>query len=127
MSAHLFLIDPVAKPRMTRSDRWQQRPAVMRYWAFKDCLQRAANETGFTLGAAFEVTFHLPMPQSWSKAKKQRMIGKPHQARPDLDNMVKSISDCFLPDDDSAIWYFSARKIWALEGAISIRNLAVAP
>lgn len=123
MSAHLFQIAPVAKPRMTQSDRWQQRPAVMRYWAFKDCLQRAANETGFTLGEAFNVTFYLPMPHSWSRAKKARMSGQPHQARPDIDNCVKSTLDCLLPADDSGVWYISARKLWAEQGAIVIENI----
>lgn len=125
MTAQHFRINPVPKPRMTRSDRWQQRPVVVRYWAFKDCLQRAANETGFALGEAFEVTFYLPMPASWSKAKKARMAGKPHQVRPDIDNCVKSTLDSLLPDDDSAIWYISARKVWALEGAIAIENITV--
>jgi Holliday junction resolvase RusA-like endonuclease len=121
-----FPITPVAKPRMTQSDRWRQRPAVMRYWAFKDCLQCEAERAGFELGPAFEVTFHLPMPQSWSKAKKQRMNGQPHQGRPDLDNLCKGAIDCLLPNDDSVIWFTEARKVWALEGAITIRNIEAA-
>lgn len=118
-----FEIDPVAKPRMTQSDKWQQRPAVLRYWAFKDELQRQAGVQGFTLPPAFAVTFYIPMPQSWGKAKKLRMTGKPHQTKPDLDNIIKSLCDSLLPDNDSTVWAICARKVWAMEGAIVIKKL----
>ena len=35
-------IQPVAKPRMTRSDRWKKRPVVLKYWQFKDALKEKA-------------------------------------------------------------------------------------
>jgi len=118
-----FTLDPVAKPRMTQADKWQQRPAVLRYWAFKDELQRQAGEQGFTLPSAFAVTFYLPMPQGWSHKHKIEMLGKPHQTKPDLDNLCKSLNDSLLPDDDSTVWAINARKLWALEGAIIIEVL----
>ena len=118
-----FTIDPVPKPRMTQSDKWQQRPAVMRYWAFKDELQRQAVLTGFELGECFMVIFYIPIPQSWSKVKKQMMIGQPHKPTPDSDNLIKSVKDCLLPDGDSAVWFEVAAKFWALDGTIEIVNL----
>lgn len=118
-----FNLDPVAKPRMTQSDKWNERPAVLRYWAFKDDLQRQAGEQGFILPPAFAVTFYLPMPQGWSKIKKFGALGKPHQARPDLDNMVKAVADSLLPENDSTVWAVFARKLWAMEGAIVIEPL----
>ena len=27
-----YPVEPVAKPRMTRSDRWKKRPVVEKYW-----------------------------------------------------------------------------------------------
>lgn len=30
----IYDITPIGKPRMTRADKWKQRPAVMRYRAF---------------------------------------------------------------------------------------------
>ena len=32
----IYDITPIGKPRMTRADKWKQRPAVMRYRAFCD-------------------------------------------------------------------------------------------
>ncbi len=115
-----FQIDPVPKPRMTQSDKWRERPAVMRYWAFKDELQRQANEQGFTLPDRFGVIFYLPMPLSWSKRKRSQMLGKPHQQKPDNSNLLKALEDVLLPDDDSRIWFTIIKKVWALEGAIII-------
>ena len=59
-----YEIDPVSKPRQTRSDRWKQRPAVVRYRAFADeCRLRGVvvPESGA------HIVFNMPMPPSWSK------------------------------------------------------------
>lgn len=118
-----FNVNPVPKPRMTQSDRWNKRPTVLRYWQFKDELQRQANEVGFRLSDAFNVTFYLPMPQSWSKAKKLQMMNKPHRQTPDLDNLEKAVGDSLLPDNDSGIWFKQSQKFWGLEGCILIENI----
>jgi hypothetical protein len=57
-------IEPIGKPRMTRSDKWKKRPEVMRYRAFCDEV-RLRKLTMPESGA--HVTFVLPMPASWSK------------------------------------------------------------
>ena len=37
---HITLnIVPVAKPRMTQSDKWKKRPVVQKYWKYKDDLK----------------------------------------------------------------------------------------
>lgn len=125
MTLVIFEITPVAKPRMTQSDKWQTRPATSRYWAFKDELQLQARQFGFTLSEAFKVSFCLPMPASWSKAKRDRMLGSKHAGRPDLSNLLKAVEDSLLPDDDSGIWFIQAQKTWAIEGMIAIENLEV--
>lgn len=119
----LLFINPTPKPRMTQSDRWNKRPCVMRYWSYKDYLQHEANKSGFTLGPAFKMTFYISMPATWSKAKKTAMLGKPHQQKPDIDNLVKGVMDSLLPDNDSGVWYQQISKVWALEGAIKIENV----
>lgn len=118
-----FQIEPIAKPRMTQADKWQQRPIIQRYWSFKDELQRQANEAGFELSPAFKIIFYLPMPPSWSKAHKREMLDESHQVKPDLDNLIKAICDSLAPNSDAYIWHIDACKIWALEGAIIIENL----
>ena len=47
------------------------------------------------------------------------MIGKPHQQRPDIDNLVKGLMDALL-EEDSHIHTVYAKKIWAEKGSIDL-------
>jgi len=111
-----YNINPVAKPRMTKSDKWKKRPATAKYWKFVDqCrLERVILPC---FGA--HVIFVLPMPKSWSQKKKIKMNGKPHMQKPDWDNLGKAISDA-LYQDDSGIYDIRISKLWGLTGKIII-------
>lgn len=112
-----YSITPVPKPRMVRSDSWRKRPCVLKYWAFKDgCLLKKVK-----LYPSMKIIFWLPMPKSWSKKKRAEMLGKPHQSRPDIDNLLKSILD--LLEDDSHIWDIYVRKLWGDAGSIEIYEI----
>jgi len=115
-------IAPVAKPRMTRRDRWLNPPrkCVQKYRTWSNEIRQICLEAKFFPGDQLNLEFHLPMPKSWSKKKKIEMDGKPHQSRPDLDNMVKSL-DALVPED-SGIWDLSAKKYWSYEGYIIMEN-----
>jgi Holliday junction resolvase RusA-like endonuclease len=115
-------ITPVAKPRMTRSDTWKKRPVTNKYWEFKDKLILLCKEQNFVLGDRYGVIFFMPMPTTWSYKKKQEMIGKPHQQKPDLDNILKAVNDCLKPKDQT-IYEIEASKIWWEEGKINFYNL----
>ena len=115
-------IKPVAKPRQTRSDVWKQRPCVMRYRAFCDEIRLKAK--GFKLGDEIEIKFYIPMPKSWSKNKRAISENQPHQSRPDLDNLIKSVCDAF-EKEDSFIWRIKASKYWLDTGTIYIKNLCL--
>lgn len=113
----IYPINPVAKPRMTRRDKWKKRPVVERYHAFKD-LCRFYNVQLREYGCS--IIFRVAMPKSWTLSKKQYMRGKPHQQVPDLDNYLKALSDAIFLDD-SAIWHYDAMcKIWDEKGSIEI-------
>ena len=103
-----YQITPVPKPRQTRADRWKKRPAVVRYRNFADDCKVSGVHVPLS-GSV--ITFAMPMPKSWSKSKRQRMAGEPHQQKPDLDNLVKALFDAVY-QDDCQIWQFSAKKIW---------------
>lgn len=107
-------IAPVAKPRMTRSDKWKKRPATEKYWNFKDELNALVKGD---LSPVFLADFHVAMPKSWSEKKKKEFDGKPHQVRPDGDNFVKALKDC-LCEEDSYVYDGRYRKFWAREGKI---------
>ena len=113
---------PVPKPRMTRRDKWERRPCVMRYRAFRDELIAKKKEARFRPGSAMEIVLRIPMPPSWSKKKRGEMFLLPHQQKPDIDNLVKSVLDSFY-DDDSTVFEIRAKKIWAESPAIVIKNL----
>lgn len=116
------VIDPVAKPRMTRSDRWKKRPRVMRYRVYSIRLRQAALLNKFVPANELIMQFHIKMPVSWSKKKKEQMKGKPMQSRPDIDNLEKAILDSLFPNDDSAVWKVCASKRWADFGSVTIEN-----
>jgi len=111
----------MGKPRMTRADRWKKRPVVDRYYAFKDAIRQAAEEQDFELSDTHTIMIVIPMPKSWSKKKKKETIGKPHQQRPDADNICKGVWDS-LKEEDSTIWFVKIVKYWGEEGQIGIRN-----
>lgn len=114
-----YLITPVPKPRMTQSDKWKKRPVVLKYFAFKDEIIKA----GVVLNPEGQsVTFHIPMPKSWSKKKKTEMEGQYHKQRPDLDNYFKALGDAVY-DDDSLICDVRMSKKWAYIGSIEIKEI----
>ena len=59
------------------------------------------------------------MPASWSEKKKKEMDGKPHQQKPDIDNLEKAFLDA-LCKDDSYVYAHAGEKYWGREGAITV-------
>ena len=113
-----YKITPVPKPRQTRSDKWKQRPCVMRYRAFSDEI----NAMDAKLYNGDSIAFTMPMPKSWSKKKKAEMNQQPHQQVPDLDNLLKALMDA-IHKQDCALWHLSCcMKVWGYEGAIEIEQ-----
>ncbi len=110
----------MAKPRMTQSDKWNKRKCVLVYRAFCDELRLKTK--GFELSGNYKISFYLPMPKSWSKKKRELMNETPHQQKPDLDNLVKSINDALL-EEDGIVYRLDASKWWGYEGKIIIQNI----
>lgn len=113
-----YQITPVAKPRMTQRDKWSKRKCVLQYRAFKD--QCRLNKV--TVTERPWVVFHLPMPPSWSKKKRREMNGKPHQQRPDIDNLIKALLDACL-ENDSGVFEIHASKVWAIDGLLEVGEM----
>ena len=117
----IIYIQPVAKPRMTRSDKWKKRKVVLKYWNFKDHLKAQAQKENFILSSDISIYFEIKTPKSWSKKKTNKMLFQAHQQKPDIDNLVKAVLDS-LADDDSYISALKVHKIWSDEGKITIIN-----
>lgn len=114
----IYAITPVPKPRMTRRDKWLKRPCVMIYRRFKDQVQARRVE----LPQPCEVIFTIEMPESWPEATRAKMNGKPHTARPDLDNLLKALCDA-VHQEDSHIHDVRAQKRWGRAGMIEVRRI----
>lgn len=111
----IYNITPVPAPRMTRSDKWKKRPVVLKHFAFRDeCKLKK-----ITVKSGDSIIFVLPMPKSWSKKKKAEYDSKPHEQKPDLDNLCKSLLDAIY-EDDSHIHTLNLKKIWGYDGKIII-------
>lgn len=113
MSTKIINIKPEPKPRMTRKDSWQKRPSVMRYWAF--CNELRLKVGNYKLPAQVEIEFYIPVFKSYSKKKRKKLIGQPHQQTPDIDNYLKAVLDA-LTDDDSYIYDLRGIKFWCARG-----------
>jgi Holliday junction resolvase RusA-like endonuclease len=111
----------MGKPRQTQRDKWQKRPVVMRYRAFADELRLRCKTANFELGDILDAVFIIPMPKSWSKKKRFEMDGKPHQQKPDIDNIEKAIQDALCPED-SHIYKHRTVKVWGQKGQIIFRS-----
>lgn len=104
--------DPVAKPRMTQRDKWAQRSCVTAYWHFADAFRASAYQAGYRAGQIIltvDAVVYLPIPSSWSKARKSKAAGQTHDRKPDSDNFLKAVCDA-LTSDDSAIWHKQIEK-----------------
>jgi Holliday junction resolvase RusA-like endonuclease len=91
-------IDPIGKPRMTRQDKWKQRPCVMRYRSFADNIRAQVGKVPDNAECVSWVAF-INMPKSWSQKKKDAMRGQLHRQKPDRDNIDKAILDALFKDD----------------------------
>lgn len=109
---------PVGKPRMTQRDKWMQRPCVLRYRDWCDLVRDAARIEApmrLTRHVNLFVVAYLPIPAAWSAANRLALQGKPHTAKPDADNLLKSISDALF-ENDELIWSATIQKRWADSG-----------
>lgn len=115
-------INPVAKPRMTQSDKWKKRKATTKYWKFKDDLKLLCFVAQWMPKDDLDVTFVIPMPISWSEKKKKKMDGEPHKSRPDLDNLIKAFKDALMVEDSNVHTYHNMKKVWGRKGQIILKR-----
>ena len=114
-------IEPVPKPRMTSSDRWNKRPCVQRYWAYKHKIKHKLPKNFKMPECRYHLIFYIPMPKSWSGTKRAEMMYMPHQQTPDKDNLEKAFLDAVC-EEDKHVWDGRVSKYWGEEGFIVLRT-----
>lgn len=102
---------------MTRADAWKKRPCVVNYWAYKDELRLLMSKNSLDIDKEIYAEFYIPMPKSWSKKKQNMFVGKEHEKRPDIDNLVKGVMDALFKED-SHVHTIYAKKFWSKEAKI---------
>lgn len=101
---------PVAKPRQSKSDKWEERPCVVRYRQWADRARAVAGPVP-EHAQHVDIVIYLPMPASLSAKKRTAMAGTPHRVKPDIDNLIKSALDALLKRDQG-IYEIRAKKFW---------------
>lgn len=114
-----YAIKPVPKPRMTQRDKWKPSPAAKRYFAFKDEVRRLKINVPVQ---GYRITFLIPMPKTWKPEKRAAMLHKPHEPRPDKDNLEKALLDAVY-GEDSIVYDGWVRKLWGDHGGILIEDI----
>lgn len=102
---------PVPKPRQTRSDVWKQRPCVVRYREFAD----EVRSHGVTVENGDRITFVI-------ETNIRARHGRPHEQRPDIDNLLKALLDATLKEDCRIHTLGALRKVWGESGRIIIER-----
>lgn len=63
-----------------------------------------------------DITFHMPI-KALKLESRQKLEGKPHYHRPDLDNLIKWIADLsmgIIYKDDAIIASIDAKKVYSM-------------
>lgn len=121
MKTYIFDVIPVPKNRATQRDKWAPSPATLRYRAFADEMRLRAATENFMMPEDPALIFFMPMPKTWSEAKRNNNCGKAHTSRPDIDNLIKSWD--WITVDDSYIHCVYAKKIWSCVPGIAITDI----
>ena len=112
---------PVAKPRMTRRDRWMPSKAVQRYFAWADLVKIMGRSlfkrSPLAAPVVIRARFFLPIPRSCARPERLRRVGAPHVLKPDIKNLIAGLEDALngiaWNDDSQIVGYDECRKYWA--------------
>lgn len=105
---------------------------VIRYLKYKEAISWAARQKykgePLTGPITINLTFYLPMPESWSKKKKIESDGQMHVSKPDRDNLEKGICDALnkiVWKDDGQVCDGRTRKFYSSEPRVEIEIVEV--
>lgn len=112
-------IVPIGAPRINYKGRFNAKAKA--YYAWKDELRLGYGRRKFP--NSVQLIFYMPMPKSWSLKKREAMAGRPHDQKPDIDNMIKSVLDTLMEGEDKTVFRVYAEKYWSVKPYIEIEAL----
>ncbi|CEG29593.1 RusA family crossover junction endodeoxyribonuclease [Bacillus sp. B-jedd] len=120
-------IEPMGAVRMTQRGKFTSRSAL-KYLGYKDFIKlhvkNGAKGTFFTDGPIeVTITFHMPIPASWSKKRRAAAAGIYHIKKPDADNLVKGVFDSLngiIWKDDNQVAKVTATKLYGKTPKIEV-------
>lgn len=123
-------VKPIGCVRMTQRGKWVNTYAI-RYLNYKRYIKNKLLEQckePFEGAVRVDVTFIMPVPDSWSEKKKREHIGLPVTVKSDIDNLVKGLLDSangIIWKDDRYVTDLAARKRYGYDGQILINVRSV--
>lgn len=112
---------PVGKgrPRVTRYVTYTPQKTKDYEELVKQCWRF---QSGKKLSGALKIEIEAVFepPKSYSKKKRESMVGTPHLVKPDADNIAKAILDSLNKlafDDDSSVFDIHIKKTYGIRGS----------
>ena len=116
---------PCARPRKGKVGMYDPQSVDKEHFAWNALSSLPAGSVqAFSNEISVEFEYHMPIPASFSNAKRLKHIGKPHRCKPDLSNLIKFTEDALnniVWRDDSIIYKIIATKIYSDEPKTIIR------
>ena len=106
---------PAARPKLCRKFFYDPQAKKKEDFGWK-VMDKAKNNFPFAESVKVHMEFHMPIPKSFSRKKKESLIGVYHQKKPDISNLIKFVEDALngiLWMDDKLICFLSAKKFYS--------------
>lgn len=122
----LFIpIVPMGAVRTTQRQKWVDKRA-QRYFTYKQQIALLAKQyihTPSDKPILVDIAFYMPIPDSWSKKKKERFNGAVHTSKADIDNLIKGCFDAINKiawQDDRQVYEVHSRKMYSFNPGIAL-------
>lgn len=114
---------PSPRPRFRNTGRLPQAYMPTSYKKHKEYIQRQMPKLLIEKPIKLEIFFYIPMAKSWTKKKKASLLDKPHNIKPDVDNLLKTVMDAannHIWIDDGQVYEIVTKKTFSSEAKIMI-------
>lgn len=115
---------PSPRPRFRNAGKFVQTYMPKSYTKHKEFIQKQMPKLMTDKSLKITLLFEIPMAQSWSNKKKLQLLKQPHTAKPDIDNLLKTVLDAangHVWIDDGQVFELHTKKIYSDTPKIKIK------